>query len=143
MTTPLIAKNPHPYFVSLKPNEVNVRVGPGHNYPIDWVYLKAGFPVEVIAAFDTWRKVRDSEGTIGWVHQTMLSSKRHALVQTPEVFLYPSADATASPIARLQKGVLVDLLKCPGEWCQIRIGDFKGWLNRNALWGLYPQEKIE
>lgn len=144
MTTSLMAeKNALPYFSSLKPNEVNVRVGPGHNYPIDWVYLKAGFPIEVIAAFDTWRKIRDNEGTVGWVHQTMISSKRHALVQSPEVFLYPSANATIRPIARLQKGVVVDLLKCPGEWCHIRIGDLKGWLNRTALWGLYPQEKIE
>lgn len=136
-------KNPVPRFASLKSNEVNVRVGPGPNYPVEWIYLKAGFPVEIIAEFDTWRKIRDREGTEGWVHKTMLYSKRHALVQPSEVLLYTQPDAKSCPVIRLQQGVVVDLLKCPGEWCQVRIYDFKGWVKRDALWGLYPKEIIK
>ena|SRR3990167_7240947 len=127
-------------FASIKPNEVNVRVGPGQNYPTDWVYRKAGLPVEIIAEFDVWRKIRDIEGTEGWVHQSMLCNKRHAVIQPLEVLLYKSPDSTSCPLARLQKGVLVDLLKCSEEWCQVRIERVKGWVQRNALWGLYSKE---
>src|SRR3989338_5933265 len=87
MTTTLAygaEKNSVPRFVSLKPSEVNARVGPGPNYPIEWVYLKAGLPVEVIVEFDTWRKIRDIDRAEGWVHQSMLCSKRRGIVQASE-----------------------------------------------------------
>src|SRR3990167_2889492 len=134
---------PTPRFVSLKPSEVNSRVGPGPNYPIEWVYLKAGLPVEVIVEFDTWRKIRDIDKAEGWVHQSMLSSKRHAIVQNPEVLMYDAKSKQSAPLVRLQKGVVLDLLKCQDSWCQARIYDFKGWIERAALWGVYPNEIIK
>lgn len=135
-------KSPVPRFSSLKPNEVNVRVGPGPQYPVEWIYLKSGLPVEVIAEFDTWRKIRDMEGVEGWVQSTMLCGKRHAVIHEPEVILYTQADCKSCPLVRLQGRLVVDLLKCHDDWCQVRIFDFKGWLKRTSLWGLYPQEAI-
>jgi SH3-like domain-containing protein len=135
-------KSPVPRFASLKPNEVNVRVGPGPQYPVEWIYLKSGLPVEVIAEFDTWRKIRDMEGVEGWVQSTILCGKRHAVIQEPEVILYAQADCKSCPLVRLQGRLVVDLLKCRDDWCQVRIFDFKGWLKRTSLWGLYPQEAI-
>jgi SH3-like domain-containing protein len=136
-------KSPVPRFVSLKPNEVNARVGPGPNYPIEWVYLKAGLPVEVIVEFDTWRKIRDIDRAEGWVHQSMLCSKRRAIVQDPEILLYAEKSKTSSPMVRLGKGVVLDLLKCQDNWCQVRITDFKGWVEQAALWGVYPNEALK
>lgn len=135
-------KLPLPRFVSLKPNEVNARVGPGSNYPIEWVYIKAGLPVEITAEFDTWRKIRDVDGAEGWVHQNMLTSKRHAMIQGLEANIYRQDDENSPALVRLQKGVMVDLLKCRGDWCQVRIYDFKGWVKRKSLWGIYPDEAL-
>jgi len=135
-------KNHLPRFVSLKSNEINQRVGPGPNYPIEWIYLKAGLPVEVIAEFDNWRKIRDKDGTEGWVHQSMLSSKRRAIVQGAETLIYSAEDTQSHPLVRLEPDVIVDVLKCRGDWCQVRIFDFKGWVQRAFLWGLYPGEVI-
>ncbi|HUX80687.1 MAG TPA: SH3 domain-containing protein [Alphaproteobacteria bacterium] len=135
-------KNPLPRFVSLRPNEVNSRVGPGPDYPIEWIYLKAGLPVEVTAEFDTWRKIRDVDHAEGWVHQSMLCSKRRAIIQGEEVLMYGEEGTKNHPLVRLQHGVVVDLLKCHGDWCQVRIYDFKGWVQRASLWGIYPQETI-
>lgn len=135
-------KNPVPRFVSLRPNEVNARVGPGPDYPVEWIYLKAGFPVEVIAEFDTWRKIRDVQGAQSWVHQSMLSPKRHALIQNGEALMYANESNSSMPLVRLQPGVIVELMKCRGDWCQVRIFDFKGWIQRAFLWGLYPQEPL-
>jgi SH3-like domain-containing protein len=135
-------RNPLPRYVSLRPNEVNSRVGPGPDYPVEWIYLKASLPVEVIAEFDTWRKIRDVDRDEGWVHQSMLCSKRSALIQGDEVLMYGEEDTNSHPLVRLQHGVVVDLLKCRGEWCQVRIFDFKGWVQRSSLWGVYPEEGV-
>src|SRR5438067_115081 len=75
---------PVPRFVSLKADETNVRTGPGTRYPISWVYHRQGMPVEVIEEFDVWRKIRDSEGTTGWVHRTMLDGKRSVMIKSKE-----------------------------------------------------------
>ncbi|OJW50635.1 MAG: hypothetical protein BGO67_05535 [Alphaproteobacteria bacterium 41-28] len=135
-------RNPIPRFVSLKPNEVNSRVGPGPDYPVEWIYLKAGLPVEVIAEFDTWRKIRDVDRDEGWVHQSMLCSKRSAIIQGADVLMYGKEDTNSHPLVRLQHGVVVDLLKCRGDWCEVRIFDFRGRVQRSSLWGVYPQEVV-
>src|SRR5579872_1021736 len=75
---------PVPRFVSLKSDEVNVRTGPGTRYPIQWVYRRAGLPVEVIEEYDVWRKIRDSEGTAGWVHKTMIDGKRNIMIRAKD-----------------------------------------------------------
>ena len=54
---------PIPRFVSLKAKRVNMRVGPGQNYTVSWLYTKAAIPMEIIQEFDNWRRVRDFEGT--------------------------------------------------------------------------------
>jgi SH3-like domain-containing protein len=135
-------KSPVPRFVSLKPNEVNARVGPGPNYPVEWIYIKAGLPIEIVAEFDTWRKIRDKDGEEGWVHQSMLSSKRHAIIQGGEAIIYADESTINQPLVRLQEGVVVELQKCQEQACQVRIFDFKGWIPRPYLWGVYPQEKL-
>lgn len=136
-------KNVVPRFVSLRSNEVNARVGPGPEYPIEWVYIKAGLPVEVLVEFDTWRKIRDIEGAEGWVHQSMLCSKRRAIVQGEEALLYKNEDLQSQPLTRIEKGVIMDLLRCHENWCQVRIDDFKGWIPRVSLWGAYPDENFK
>jgi SH3-like domain-containing protein len=141
-TTLLADKNPLPRFVSLKSNEINQRVGPGPNYPVGWIYLKAGLPIEIIAEFDNWRKIRDKDGTEGWVHQSMVCSKRHGIIQGAETLIYSAQDLKSHPLVRLTPGVIVEILKCQEDWCQVRIFNFKGWIQRPFLWGVYPKEVI-
>src|SRR5690606_27709121 len=98
--------------------------------------------VEIIAEFDTWRKIRDPEGTVGWVHQNMLTKKRHVRVSQDQVIMYRNADSQGVPIARLQGGVILDLIKAKGDWCQVKVYDYKGWVPKASLWGVYPEEKV-
>lgn len=135
-------KNPLPRFASLKSNEVNERVGPGADYPVEWIYVRAGLPVEIIAEFDNWRKIRDQDGTQGWVHQSMLCSKRHGIIQGGETSVYAAQDEKSQRLLQLAPGVLVEIVKCRDGWCQIRVDHFKGWIQRQFLWGVYPQEEI-
>lgn len=132
-----------PRFVSLRSNEVNLRTGPGTAYPVEWVYVRRHMPVEVVAEFDTWRKIRDWQGTIGWVHQSMLDGRRTVLVTGGERILRRAPQPAAAAVARIQAGAVGDLLACNPEWCRIEIKGYAGWLRRAEIWGVYPNEAIE
>ncbi len=132
-----------PRFLSLRADTVNVRAGPGVRYPVQWVYKRRSLPVEVIAEFDTWRKIRDFEGTEGWVHQNMLSGRRTTIVTETVRTLRREAKNGAAAVARLEPGVLGRLLECEGEWCRVEVAGLKGWLKRGEIWGVYPDESIK
>jgi SH3-like domain-containing protein len=136
-----------PRFVSLKSDRVNVRSGPNKDQEVRWVYTRAGMPVEIVAEFENWRRIRDWEGAEGWVYHTLLSGKRSAVVvpslKDDLVPLYESADADSSVVARLQSGVLGQLKSCNGLWCEFAGKNFSGWIRQERLWGAYPNEKVE
>lgn len=136
---------PLPRFVSLRASEVNMRTGPGVQYPVEWVYRRQALPVEVVAEYGTWRKVRDWQGTQGWVHQSMLSGRR-AMIVTGKVRTLRSRQSVKSPpVAKLEPGVIGRLAECPegGAWCRIEISGREGWLRRVEFWGAYRSESLE
>ncbi|MEZ5648174.1 MAG: SH3 domain-containing protein [Alphaproteobacteria bacterium] len=136
-------KLPLPRFVSLRSEEVNVRTGPGVRYPINWVFHKRDLPVEIVAEFENWRKVRDVDHAEGWVHQSMLSGRRSIVISGTIQDLKSEPAITASTLAQLEPGVIGRLEKCEGVWCKINTAGYKGWLERTALWGIYPNEQIK
>jgi SH3-like domain-containing protein len=141
--------SPHvPRFVSLKSDKVNVRKGPSTDQSIVWVFSRAGLPVEVIAESENWRRVRDSEGADGWVFHSLLSARRTALI-TPwskeqgSVPLYGSKSTGSRAVAQLQSGVLGSVLSCDGEWCELSVDDYSGYVQQDQLWGVYRGEEIK
>src|SRR5712691_591054 len=138
---------PVPRFVSLKPDRVNVRGGPTRDHEVTWVYTRAGLPVEITAESDNWRRIRDWEGSEGWVYHSLLSGRRTAVV-TPKdkkelVPLYDKSDSNGTVLAQLQAGVLASVKRCTGSWCRIAGARFDGWVVQEQLWGVYSNEKIE
>ena len=140
-------KLPLPRFASLKTDRVNLREGPSKDHATKWVYQRAGLPVEITAEFEIWRRIRDSEGVDGWVLHSLLSGRRTALVtpgkkgENSKIYLRPAEGADLA--ATLQSGVIVNLRKCDGQWCQVDGDGFKGYIEQFKLWGVYPNEKIE
>jgi SH3-like domain-containing protein len=135
---------PIPRFVTLKPEEANVRTGPGTRYPIAWVYRRPGMPVEVIEEYDLWRKIRDVEGTTGWVHKTMLDGKRNVMIRGKEprvVRIDPEPEA--KPILKAEPMVTARLMECQLEWCRIQISGRKGWIEKKYIWGVYKEEVFD
>jgi SH3-like domain-containing protein len=138
---------PLPRYASLKTDRVNLREGPSKDHPTKWVFERAGLPVEITAEFATWRKIRDSEGAEGWVLHSLLSGRRTALVgpgkkgETYDVMGAP--DAKGSVAARLQSGVIVNIKRCDGAWCQVHGEGYKGYILQTDLWGVYPGEKVQ
>ncbi len=139
-----VSKLPLPRFVSLKSDRVNLHEGPSKDHRTLWVYERAGLPVEITAEFEIWRKIRDSEGTEGWVLHSLLSGRRTALVAPwkKEPQLLTASDHT-TPLAKLAPGVIGMLKRCDGQWCRIMGAGFDGYIKQENLWGAYPGEKIE
>jgi SH3-like domain-containing protein len=138
---------PVPRFVSLKADRINVRSGPSRDQDVQWVYTRAGMPVEITAEFENWRRIRDWQGAEGWVYHSLLSGKRTAVVvprlKTDLVPLYARRDVKSAVVARLQAGVLGKLDSCTGTWCEFSGKGFDGWIMQVRLWGAYPNEKID
>ena len=122
-------------FLSLKNNEVNVRVGPSKKYPIKFIYKKKYLPLEVLDKSETWRKIKDFENNSGWIHISQLSKKKTAINIIENSILYKKATIYSKPLAKLEVGRLVLVKKCDEKWCKISSGEFSGWIKKNYLWG--------
>ena len=133
---------PVPRFVSLKSDVVNMRVGPGHEYPLQWVYVRKNLPLKVISEFDVWRKVVDHEGQTGWVHGQLVSLKRYGVITSFNAKLRAKPDQQASVTAIAEVGVLMEVQYCEGQWCRLGIDNAKGWLERHQFWGVLPNEEL-
>ena len=125
---------------------INARSGPGARYPIEWVYMQKSAPVEIVAEFELWRKIRDWQGSESWVHKSMLSGKRYARVTSPgENNLYAKDDYKSKIIARVEDEVVGEIDKCPANnsFCRIKFANITGWFPRAHLYGIYPNEIID
>ena len=124
-------------FLSLKNNEVYVRVGPSKEYPIKFIYKKKYLPLEVLDKSETWRKIKDFENNSGWIHISQLAKKKSAINTNDNSLLYKKPTIFSKPIAKLEIGRLVLIKKCKEEWCKITSGGFSGWIFKNSLWGKF------
>ncbi|MFI5014613.1 MAG: SH3 domain-containing protein [Hyphomicrobiales bacterium] len=142
-----VSKLPMPRFVSLKADSVNLREGPNRDHPVKWIFKRAGLPVEVTAEFEQWFRIRDSEGTEGWVLRNLLSGRRTALIapwsKEDAIFLFEHPDMGAAVVARLQPRVLAAVHDCSRNWCRLRSDKFDGYIQEDKLWGVYPGETVE
>jgi SH3-like domain-containing protein len=135
---------PIPRFMSLRFDDVNLRVGPGLRYPIDWVYHRRDLPVEVIRELDDWRLVQDQDNIRGWVRAPALSPRRGFVVRTAESTLRAKPTDDSSAVALLKPGVVGHVRKCDdGQvWCEIDVGSYRGYLRRDQIYGVYPTEAV-
>jgi SH3-like domain-containing protein len=143
---------PVPRFVSMKADRVNLRSGPSTDYPTSWIFRRAGLPVEIIRESEGWRQIRDAEGTTGWVLQIMLSGRRTALVlpwdakpgvALPETELRQSNTESSPAVVKVEAGVIASVRTCDKRWCQINVGDYKGYIEQKKLWGVYDGEVVK
>jgi SH3-like domain-containing protein len=138
---------PLPRFVTLKADRVNVRRGPSSEHKVAWVFTRKGLPVEIVAEFEHWRRIRDSEGAEGWVYHSLLSGRRSVLVApwsgAQPVPLLDAVAAEARAKALLATGVMADIDSCTGAWCRVSVAGHDGWVDQAKLWGVYPGEQVD
>ncbi len=134
---------PIPRFVSLKTSEGNVRRGPSLRHRIDWVFKHPGMPLEITGEFGHWRQVRDRDGVGGWVHYSLLSGARTAIIDRDLSPLYSSADTQSQINAYLEAGVIARIETCGLAWCRVKADGIRGWTTKENLWGVRANEVIE
>lgn len=136
-----------PRMASLRSNMINARSGPGARYPISWVYRQKYAPVEIVAEFELWRKIKDWKGSESWVHKSMLIGKRSVKLITPgESNIYNEPDYNSKVIARAEEEVVGLVKKCPAgrDFCLINFDNsIEGWVPKSNLFGIYPNEVID
>ena len=133
---------PIPRFASLRSDEVNVRTGPGTRYPVDWVFKRKTMPVEIVAEYENWRKIRDWQGASGWVHQSLLTGKRSFIIPSKPASLHKTPANQADVVAKLEPEVMGEIRSCSGDWCRVKVSGVSGWLERTEIWGVYKSEPI-
>ncbi|MEW9807293.1 SH3 domain-containing protein [Mesorhizobium sp. ZMM04-5] len=140
---------PLPRFVSLKSGRVNSRIGPGVNYAVDWLYLKPGLPMEIIQEYDNWRRVRDADGSEGWINQSLLSGRRTAIAapwqkgKDARIDLFDRPEASGRVVAIVEPGAIGNIRSCDGQWCEMSFAGRNGWIMQSQVWGAYPGELVK
>ena len=124
------------YFRTLRYEKVNLRQGPGKDYPIKIFYKKKFLPVLVLDSSDNFRKIRDHENNSGWIHISQLSKKKAAITINNNEIIFKKATIYSNPIVILEEGRLVKIIKCKVSWCKVKTSIYKGWVKKNSLWGL-------
>jgi SH3-like domain-containing protein len=142
---PIMASGlPVPRWVTVKAGRVNVRRGPSLDLEVLWTYVKPGVPVEITAEYDTWRRIRDVDGTSGWVKAAMLDGRRNVMLTgrvNTAILSKPQSEADA--VAYAQPGLVAKLVACEGEWCEISTRGYDGFVSRDRLWGVYENETLK
>ncbi len=142
------SKLPLPRFVSLKSARVNLRVGPGKDYAVSWLYTKPGLPVEIVQEFELWRRIRDADGTEGWVYHSLLSGTRTGIAapwlmgKSATIDVRRSAGEDAALVARMEPGVVSRVKECAFSWCEVEVAGRDGFVRQNDIWGVYPDERF-
>jgi SH3-like domain-containing protein len=131
---------PLPRYVSMKANEGNVRRGPSLTHRIDWVFKRRDMPLEITAEHGHWRRVQDQDGAGGWVHYALLSGVRTVIVDHDMLPIHARPDLTTPIVAAFELGVIARLGDCSADWCRISAGGYRGWVPKDALWGVRPDE---
>ena len=124
------------YFMTLRHDKVNLRLGPSKDYPIKIFYKKKFLPVLIQDTSYNFRKIRDHENNSGWIHISQLSKKKAAIVISDNEIMFNSATIYSNPVVILKEGRLVKIKKCKITWCKVTSGKYKGWIKKDSVWGL-------
>ena len=122
-------------FLSLKKERVNVRYGPGFEYPIKYIYKKINLPIKQIDKKENFRRIIDMKNNSGWIHVSQLKNN-NSVISTDLKILFKKPSSFAKPIAQLKKGRLLIVKECKKKWCSVETGKFTGWVDKENLWGI-------
>ena len=122
------------YYLMLKNSKVNVRMGPGLDYPVKFIYKKKYLPVKIIDKKENFRKVIDHKKNSGWIHISQLKKVNSVIVLSNRI-LFKKPSFNSRPIANIDTGRLIVLKKCKKDWCEVSSQNYKGWINMDDVWG--------
>ncbi len=122
------------YFLTLRNDKVNLRLGPSFDYPIKIIYKKKYLPLLIKDSSENFRKVQDHENNSGWVHISQLSKKKSGIA-IQDAIMYKRSTVYSKPLAKIETGRLLLISKCKNEWCKVKSEKYSGWVKKNSMWG--------
>jgi SH3-like domain-containing protein len=135
LSAPAAADSPR--YASIRRDQAFLREGPSYAHRVLWVYHRKNYPVKILDSFDAWRRVKDVDGTVGWMHHTQLSDARTIVfigfTQTP---LHAKADPSSRPVAFAKPGVVAKLKACELRLCEVETSGVEGWVDKKNIWGV-------
>lgn len=135
-------KRETPYYASIAAGEARMRTGPGKNYPVSWLYVRADLPIKVVDIYADWRKIEDAGGTQGWMQVGLLSDTRTAIVTGGIAELLSAPRLGSSTAWRSQPGVVGRVRDCARGWCWFDVKGRAGYIQQSRLWGVGPGEEF-
>ena len=121
-------------FLSLKKNKVNVRYGPGFEFPVKYMYEKKNLPIKQLDKKDNFRRIIDYKKNSGWIHISQLK-KANSVIVTNDKIMFKKSSIFSEPIARIKEGRLLIVTRCNNEWCEVKTENLNGWVKKKDLWG--------
>ena len=121
-------------FLSLKKNKVNVRYGPSFDSKIKYIYKKINLPVKQIDKKENFRRIVDLKNNSGWIHISQVK-KSNSIIILEDKIMYKKASNFSKPVVRLEKGRLLIVKNCEKMWCNVKTGDYSGWVKTKSIWG--------
>jgi SH3-like domain-containing protein len=130
----IISAKENDHYLALKNNKVNVRYGPGFDYPIKYIYIKKNLPLKIIDKKDNFRRIIDFKKNSGWVHISQLK-KNKSFILLEDKILFSKPTKYSKPIIKIAKGRLLVVKKCKKIWCRVKTDNYLGWLKTDNIWG--------
>lgn len=132
-----------PYWASIASGQAMMRTGPGRNYPGTWLYVRPDLPIRVLEVYQSWRKIEDPDGTVGWMLVNLLSDTRTAIVRGDGLApMHEQPDAASAIRFRAEAGVVGRVSRCGEGWCRLEVGERTGFIRTNRIWGVEANETI-
>lgn len=132
-----------PYWASIAAGQARMRTGPGRNFPIAWLYQRAGLPVRVVEVYRNWRKVEDPEGVQGWMLVNLLSAERTAMVIGDIRPMRAEPSRGAAIRYRAEPGVVGSVRGCRDGWCEFDVRGRSGYVETRHLYGVAEGERVD
>lgn len=128
--------------VMINHKEAKVRNGPGTSYTVLW-HPNMFTPMELLAKYKDWYAVRDVEGDVGWIHDSVVDKSGAAIVTESIVDVHESADSKSRILFKAPKNYTFKVEEKKSDWVHVTDPDGdKGWVAAKGVWtGGEPVEK--
>ncbi|GMT42963.1 MAG: hypothetical protein IEMM0002_1374 [bacterium] len=120
--------------VMVNHKDAKIRNGPGTDYTILWK-PRLYTPMELLAPYGHWYAVRDVEGDVGWIHDSVSLKKPAAIVTSEYVNVRKSPSTKSRILFQAPKNYTFKIIGTKNGWYKIADPDGdKGWVSKKHVW---------
>ena len=120
--------------MAIQSDVANIRSGPNLEASVLWQVEKY-YPVIVLEKKGDWRRFRDFEGDVGWIHTSVLGAIKTVIVKANQCNVRTGPGTQFSIAFTVNKGIPFKVLQTKGTWLEVQHADGdSGWIHNNLVW---------